>query len=60
MIYKSNRSNTFIANCIMKNLMGFGKTEADALKNLEASIINSCPTNENIVVKPMYKLLKAQ
>ena len=44
----------------MKNLMGFGKTEAEALKNLEASILNSYKTNEDIVVKPMYKLLKAQ
>lgn len=38
MIYKTNRNRTFIANCIVKNLVGFGKTEEDAINNLKESI----------------------
>lgn len=59
MIYKTNRNKVFVANCIIKNLVGFGKTEEDALNNLKDSIQNQ--TNEcEVIVKPMYGLSIAQ
>ena len=59
MIYKNNRNNVFIANCIIKNLIGFGKTEEDALNNLKESLQSMTKSNE-VVVKPMYGLSIAQ
>ena len=59
MIYRNNRNNVFVANCIIKNLVGFGKTEEDALRNLKESLQSITPSSE-VVVKPMYGLLKAQ
>ena len=38
MIYKNYRNKTFIANCLMNNLMGYGKTEAEAVENLRNSL----------------------
>ena len=55
MIYKSTRNNVFVANCIMKNVLGFGKTEAQAIENLEkslAEIHSEC----FIRIKPMYRM----
>ena len=52
MIYKSHRNNVFVANCIIKNIIGFGKTEEDAISNLEESLKSQ--TKEDIVVTPMY------
>lgn len=59
MIYKTNRNKTFIANCIVKNLVGFGKTEEEAVNNLKESL-QSATNNEEVSVKPMYGLLMAQ
>lgn len=59
MIYKNGRSRTYVANCIVKNLVGFGKTEADALNNLKESLQNFTKTAE-ISVKPIYGLLRIQ
>lgn len=59
MIYKNGRSNVFVASCIMKNLIGFGKTEEDALKNLRASF-NSSSTKEEIILTPMYAFSMTQ
>lgn len=59
MIYKSNRNNNYVANCLMKNLIGFGKTEADALKNLKESLEN-IDGKTGVVLKPMYGLQIAQ
>ncbi len=53
MIYKTNRNRTFIANCMAKNLVGFGRTEEEALKNLKASLCNHTETCD-IRVKPIY------
>lgn len=51
-VYQGNRNNVFIANCIMKNLVGYGKSAEDAIKNLEAALIST--TDEHIVrVKPI-------
>ena len=53
MIYKSNRNNVFVANCIVKNLIGFGKTEEAALSNLRESLQSLCKKCE-FVVKPIH------
>jgi hypothetical protein len=55
MIYKNNRSNIVVANCMMKNLFGFGKTEEDALKDLETSLQNVAAISD-FVLKPVYGL----
>ncbi len=60
MIYKANRNKTYIANCMVKNLIGFGKTEEEAISNLKESItkitdnfINEVKSEE-INIKPIY------
>lgn len=53
MIYKNARNNVYIANCIIKNLIGFGKTELAAIENLETSLKNMSK-DKNIRVKPLY------
>lgn len=59
MIYKSGRNKTFVANCIIKNLIGFGKTEEDAINNLKESLQGN-NTDCEISVKPVYGFLMAQ
>lgn len=59
MVYKTNRNRTYVANCIIKNLIGFGKTEEDALNNLKESIQTITETAE-IIVKPVYGFSIAQ
>lgn len=56
MIYRSNRNRVYMANCISKNITGFGKTEEDALKNLKESLQNVFVTDE-ISVKPVHGFL---
>lgn len=58
MIYRTNRNRGFIANCMIKNLIGFGKTEADALANLKESL--QCTTTNEISLKPVYGISIAQ
>lgn len=53
MIYKTNRNRTFIANCMAKNLVGFGKTEKEAIDNLKKSICADAKICD-INVKPVY------
>lgn len=53
MIYKTNRNRTYVANCIIKNLIGFGKTEEAAINNLKESLKNINTVSE-ITVKPVY------
>ena len=55
LIYKSRKNNNFIANCIMYNLIGFGKTEDDAIDNLQRSM-NQTLNKYEIQIKPMYKI----
>lgn len=38
LVYQGNRNNVFIANCIMKNLVGYGHSEEDAITNLERAL----------------------
>lgn len=59
MIYKNHRNNVFIANCMVKNLVGFGKTEEAALNNLKESLQGVSQKCE-VVVKPMYGISIAQ
>ena len=53
MIYKNTRTPGYVANCIVKNIIGFGKTEEDALNNLKESL-ESITEKCNVVVTPMY------
>lgn len=55
LIYKNGKNNVFVANCIIKKLIGFGKTEQDAIENLE-SVLNTTNDEYFIKVKPMYHL----
>ena len=55
LIYKNNKNNLFVANCFVKNLVGMGRTEIEAIKNLENSL--SVVNSEYLVkIKPMYEL----
>lgn len=59
MIYKNNRNKVYVANCLVKNIIGFGKTEADALANLKDSLQSTTDKLE-VIVTPMYGLSIAQ
>lgn len=52
MIYKTNRNRGYVANCMTKNLIGFGKTEEDALANLKESLQTT--TKNEICLRPIY------
>lgn len=54
MVYKNTRNNSFIANCIVKNIFGFGKTEEEAINNLKGFL--SGPCGEEINIKTYYGL----
>jgi len=56
LIYKSKNNNVFIANCIIKNLIGNGKTEKDAVCNLE-KILNNLNKEYPVKIKPVYQFL---
>jgi len=56
LIYKSKNNNVFIANCIIKNLIGYGKTEKDAVCNLE-KILNNLNKEYPVKIKPVYQFL---
>jgi predicted RNase H-like HicB family nuclease len=55
LIYKNRKNNAYIANCIMFNLIGFGKTENQAIANLEQSM-NDILKDYDITIKPMYEI----
>lgn len=56
LVYKNNRSNIYVANCIMKKLIGYGHNEKDAITNLE-NMLNQAKTEFEIKIKPVYQLL---
>ena len=59
MIYKNGRNKGYVANCLVKNLVGFGKTEEDALNNLKESlqsVTKNLVEKTEISVKPVYGL----
>ena len=55
LIYKNNRNNLFVANCFIKNLVGMGKTELEAIQNLEKSL-TTIQSDYMVKIKPMYEL----
>ncbi|MFA6925360.1 MAG: hypothetical protein WC223_14035 [Bacteroidales bacterium] len=55
-VYKNRKNNAFIANCMMFNLIGYGKTEKDAISNLENSIKETLE-EYNVIIKPMHKMI---
>lgn len=56
LIYKSKNKNVFVANCIIKKIVGYGKTEIDAIKNLE-NLMNKSSLEYMVKVKPVYSFL---
>lgn len=55
LICKSKKNNVFIASCIMKNLVGYGKTEQAAISNLEGCL-TGLEKDYLIKVLPVYRL----
>ncbi len=56
LVYKNEHKNIFIANCIIKKLIGYGQTEKAALINLE-KILKNINSEYEIKVKPVYRFL---
>ncbi len=56
LVYKSDKNNVFVANCICKKLIGFGKTEQDALINLE-KLLNESDSDYPVKVTPKHILI---
>lgn len=56
LIYKIKSNKIYVANCIIKNLVGYGNTEKAAISNLEA-VLNRLNNEYPITVKPVYKFL---
>lgn len=56
-IYKKN--NAFVANCILLNLVAFGKTEQEAVNSLQ-NTMQEVLTEFNIQIKPIYEEYKKQ
>lgn len=59
LIYKTNRNKSYIASCMFKNIVGFGKTEEDAINNLKESL-KSFGEKVEISIKPIYGFLMAK
>ncbi len=55
-VYKNPRCHTYIANCVVKNLLGFGKTETEALDDLKKTIQKLNEKCE-IILEPCYGLV---
>ena len=53
LVYKNSKNNVFVANCIMKKLIGFGKTETEALNNLE-NVLSKIDEEFSVRIKPIY------
>lgn len=56
LIYKSHKNNVFVANCIIKKLVGYGRSEKDAISNLE-KILNTTNSDYPVKIKPVYQFL---
>lgn len=56
LVYKNNKSNVFVANCIIKNLIGYGHSEEAAISNLE-EVLNRLHNDYPVRIKPVYKFL---
>lgn len=55
LIYRDNRGYGFLANCFIKNIIAFGKTELQAIKNIETTL-KELTEDYYVRVKPIYKL----
>lgn len=55
LVYQGNRNNIFIANCIMKNIVGYGHSVEDAVENLEKAL-NDLNSEYIAKVKPIQGL----
>ncbi len=56
LVYKNNRNNIYVANCIIKKLIGYGHNEKDAIANLE-NLLNQVKSQYEIKIKPVYQFL---
>ncbi len=56
LVYKNPKNNVFVANCIVKKLIGYGHTEKDAVNNLE-SVLKQSNMDYPVKVKPVYRYL---
>lgn len=56
LIYKNEKSKVFVANCIIKKLIGYGHTENDAICSLER-MLNKADSDYPVKIKPVYKFL---
>ncbi|MBP7211965.1 hypothetical protein KBA27_03940 [bacterium] len=56
MVYKNNRNRVYVANCYMKNVVGFGKTEDAAVQNLKTTL-ERIEKNCEIIIRPTHNLL---
>lgn len=56
LIYKSKQGNVFVANCIIKNLVGYGHSEQEAVANLE-TVLNRLSSDYPVKIKPVHKYL---
>lgn len=55
LVYKNPKTKNFIANCINFNLLSFGKTEQEAMKNIEKTIVEKTK-NSTISLKKIDSL----
>lgn len=55
LIYKTRTNNTFVANCIMLNLIGFGRTEKEAISKLYKSL-SEIKKGYSVTIKPLYSI----
>ena len=56
LVYQNNKSKLYVANCITKKLLGYGKTEKDAIVNLEA-VLNKTVTDYPVKVRAVKRYL---
>ena len=52
-VYRTRKGNSFAANCIIKKVVGFGKTETEALNNLQ-TMLNTASDEYFVKVRPFY------
>ena len=56
LVYKNNKNKLYVANCITKKLLGYGRTEEDAIVNLEA-VLNKAVTDYPVKVRAVKRYL---
>lgn len=56
-VYKKH--NSYIANCVLLNLVSFGKSEQEAINSLQ-NTMQEMLTDFDIQIKPVYEEYKKQ